>query len=171
MSARVLAWLPPRLRAERLRRLQLAAQAHDGPAFVLRELAAQQRPTAAPLRLALRPAGADRLELRLLKRRGPPLDTPLLLELPPVLSEHRAPAVPARPPCRPCCPTCRRRPSSTSAELPCPMLWIALHLPRLSLESFIATLPPPDPEADCAPSRWSTPTTSAPPTTPRSRVA
>ncbi|MBC7938181.1 MAG: translesion DNA synthesis-associated protein ImuA, partial [Chitinophagaceae bacterium] len=28
----VLAWLPPRLRAERLRRLQLAAHAHDGPA-------------------------------------------------------------------------------------------------------------------------------------------
>src|SRR5678815_107991 len=30
----VLAWLPPRLRAERLRRLQLAAHHHDGPAFV-----------------------------------------------------------------------------------------------------------------------------------------
>jgi protein ImuA len=82
----VLAWLPPRLRAERLRRLQLAAQAHDGPAFVLREMAAQQRPTAAPLRLALRPGGADTLRLQLLKRRGPPLETPLRLELPPVLS-------------------------------------------------------------------------------------
>ncbi|HUG21451.1 translesion DNA synthesis-associated protein ImuA [Piscinibacter sp.] len=82
----VLAWLPPRLRAERLRRLQLAAQAHDGPAFVLREMAAQQRPTAAPLRLALRPGGADTLRLQLLKRRGPPLETPLRLDLPPVLS-------------------------------------------------------------------------------------
>ncbi|WP_331653587.1 translesion DNA synthesis-associated protein ImuA [Piscinibacter sp.] len=82
----VLAWLPPRLRAERLRRLQLAAQAHDGPAFVLRELAAQQRPTAAPLRLALRADGADGLSVRLLKRRGPPLDAPLRLALPPVLS-------------------------------------------------------------------------------------
>jgi len=82
----VLAWLPPRLRAERLRRLQLAAHAHDGPAFVLRELAAQQRPSAAPLRLALRPAGADTLAVRLLKRRGPPLQAPLLLALPPVLS-------------------------------------------------------------------------------------
>jgi protein ImuA len=82
----VLAWLPPRLRAERLRRLQLAAHAHDGPAFVLRELAAQQRPTAAPLRLALRPGGADRLNLRVLKRRGPPLETMLKLELQPVLS-------------------------------------------------------------------------------------
>jgi len=82
----VVAWLPPRLRAERLRRLQLAAQAHDGPAFVFRETAAQQRPTAAPLRLGLRPGGADILELRLLKRRGPPLPQPLVLALPPVLS-------------------------------------------------------------------------------------
>lgn len=82
----VVAWLPPRLRAERLRRLQLAAQAHDGPAFVFREMAAQQRPTAAPLRLALRAGGADKLQLRLLKRRGPPLDTPLQVALPPVLS-------------------------------------------------------------------------------------
>ena len=82
----VLAWLPPRLRAERLRRLQLAAHSHEGPAFVLREMAAQQRPTAAPLRLALRPGGADSLNLRLLKRRGPPLEMPLQLELPPVLS-------------------------------------------------------------------------------------
>ena len=82
----LVAWLPPRLRAERLRRLQLAAQAHDGPAFVLREMAAQQRPSAAPLRLGLRPGGADVLAVRLLKRRGPPLEAPLLLALPPVLS-------------------------------------------------------------------------------------
>ncbi|MBW8830385.1 MAG: translesion DNA synthesis-associated protein ImuA [Burkholderiales bacterium] len=82
----VLAWLPPRLRAERLRRLQLAAHAHDGPAFLIRETAAQQRPTAAPLRLALRPGGADMLDVRVLKRRGPPLETPLRLQLPPVLS-------------------------------------------------------------------------------------
>ena len=82
----LVAWLPPRLRAERLRRLQLAAQAHDGPAFVLREMAAQQRPSAAPLRLGLRASGADVLGLRLLKRRGPPLEAPLQLALPPVLS-------------------------------------------------------------------------------------
>ena len=83
----VLAWLPPRLRAERLRRLQLAAHAHDGPAFVLREMSAMQRPTAAPLRLALRPGKADTLMVRVLKRRGPPLETPLRLALPPVLGE------------------------------------------------------------------------------------
>ena len=83
----VLAWLPPRLRAERLRRLQLAAHAHDGPAFVLCEMSAAQRPTAAPLRLALRASGADRLGVRVLKRRGPPLEEALQLVLPPVLSE------------------------------------------------------------------------------------
>ena len=82
----VLAWLPPRLRTERLRRLQLAAQAHDGPAFVFCEMSAAQRPTAAPLRLALRASGAEVLAVRVLKRRGPPLDAPLLLALPPVLS-------------------------------------------------------------------------------------
>lgn len=82
----LLAWLPPRLRGEQLRRLQLAAQAHDGPAFVLREIAARQHPSAAPLRLALQPAGPDRLALHLLKRRGPPLAAPLQLPLPPVLS-------------------------------------------------------------------------------------
>jgi len=82
----VLAWLAPRLRAERLRRLQLAAHRHDGPAFVLRELAAADRPTASPLRLALRPRGADAIEARILKRRGPPLAAGLELALPPVLS-------------------------------------------------------------------------------------
>jgi protein ImuA len=82
----VVAWLPPRLRAERLRRLQLAAHNHDGPAFVVREAAVAGRPTASPLRLALQPGGADRLRVRVLKRRGPPLEAPLSLELPTVLS-------------------------------------------------------------------------------------
>lgn len=82
----VLAWLPARLRAERLRRLQLAAHSHDGPAFVLRETAAAARPTASPLRLALQPRGADTLGVRILKRRGPPLAAGLELALPPVLS-------------------------------------------------------------------------------------
>ena len=93
----VIAWLSPRLRAERLRRLQLAAQAHDGPAFVLREMAARQRPTAAPLRLALQPAGADSLALHLLKRRGPPLAAPLKLALPPVLASAAVRSRAARP--------------------------------------------------------------------------
>jgi protein ImuA len=83
----VLAWLPPRLRSERLRRLQLAAHNHDGAAFVMRELAAAGRPTASPLRLSLQAGGADRLRVRILKRRGPPLEAPLQIALPAVLSE------------------------------------------------------------------------------------
>ena len=83
----MLAWLPPRLRVERLRRLQLAAHAHDGPAFVLCEMSAAQRPTAAPLRLALHPDGADAFAVRVPKRRGPPLDAPRQIMLPTVLSK------------------------------------------------------------------------------------
>ncbi|WP_119355276.1 translesion DNA synthesis-associated protein ImuA, partial [Azohydromonas sediminis] len=82
----VVAWLPSRLRADVLRRLQLAAQAHDGPVFVLRDLEARLQPSPAPLRLALAAAGADRLAVRVLKRRGPPRAQPLSLVLAPVLS-------------------------------------------------------------------------------------
>ena len=82
----VLAWLPPRLRAERLRRLQLAAHNHDGVAFVVREDAVADWPSASPLRLALQPGGADSLQIDVIKRRGPPLLAPLTLDLPPVLS-------------------------------------------------------------------------------------
>jgi protein ImuA len=82
----VLAWLPARLPPDALRRLQLAAQAHEGPAFLLRDQALRHQPSAAPLRLALACAGPDRLRVALLKRRGPPLAQPLLLALPPVLS-------------------------------------------------------------------------------------
>ncbi len=81
-----LAWLPARLAADALRRLQLAAQAHDGPVFLLRDEAQRVRPSPAPLRLWLRPAGADELRVQLLKRRGPPLAQPLRLALAPVLS-------------------------------------------------------------------------------------
>lgn len=84
----VLAWLPQCARADALRRLQLAAQSHDGPAFLFREVDARARPSAAPLRLLLQGAGIDRLSVRLLKRRGPPLARPLLLALPSVLSER-----------------------------------------------------------------------------------
>lgn len=84
----MLAWLPARLKADVLRRLQLAAQAHNGPVFLFREIEARVKPSAAPLRLLLQGAGIDRLALRLLKRRGPPLARPLVLALPPVLSER-----------------------------------------------------------------------------------
>jgi protein ImuA len=74
------------VRPEAVRRLQLAAQAHDGPAFLLRDVAWLARPSASPLRLTLAPAGPDELALRIVKRRGPPLLQPLVLALPPVLS-------------------------------------------------------------------------------------
>lgn len=87
----VLAWLPAGLGSEALRRLQLAAQAHDGPVFLFREAQAQarHRPSPAPLRLLLQPHGVDGLVLRLIKRRGPPLAEPLRLVLPSVLTPHQ----------------------------------------------------------------------------------
>ncbi len=82
----VLAWLPARLPADALRRLQLAAQLHAGPAFLLRDAQLRSQPSAAPLRLLLASAGPDLLRLTLLKRRGPPPAQPLVLALPAVLS-------------------------------------------------------------------------------------
>ncbi|WP_310740718.1 translesion DNA synthesis-associated protein ImuA [Ideonella alba] len=82
----LLAWPGAAARPEVLRRLQLAAQAHPGPAFLLREPAAAERPSPAPLRLLLSCSGPDELSLRLLKRRGPLREQPLRLALPPVLS-------------------------------------------------------------------------------------
>jgi protein ImuA len=84
----VLAWLPGRLKADVLRRLQLAAQAHDGPAFLLRDLDAAALPSAAPLRIVLQAGGIDELILRIVKRRGPPPVQPLRLALPAVLAPH-----------------------------------------------------------------------------------
>jgi protein ImuA len=82
----VVAWVPASLKGEGLRRLQLAAQSHEGPAFVVRPPAAAQQPSPAPLRLALAVAGPDALAVRLVKRRGPALAQALVLALPPVLS-------------------------------------------------------------------------------------
>ncbi|HEX4508592.1 MAG TPA: translesion DNA synthesis-associated protein ImuA [Burkholderiaceae bacterium] len=82
----VVAWLPAGVRSDALRRLQLAAQSHDGPAFLFREPAAARQASPAPLRIALEGAGPDVLALQVLKRRGPQQLEPLSLELPPVLS-------------------------------------------------------------------------------------
>jgi protein ImuA len=84
----VLAWPGAAARSDALRRLQLAAQAHEGPAFLLRELAAQAHPSPAPLRLVLQPAGGDELALQIVKRRGQAMEQPLRLSLAPVLSER-----------------------------------------------------------------------------------
>jgi protein ImuA len=81
--ASVLAWLPD-ARSAHLRRLQIAAHAHNKLLFVFRPLRAQQESSPAPLRLLLQgslsEAGeAGNLLVHLLKRRGPPLAAPLLL--------------------------------------------------------------------------------------------
>ena len=92
----VLAWLPLNLRADALRRLQLAAQSHEGPVFLFRDALARSQPSPAPLRLLLQPAGIDQLSVRLLKRRGPALAQPLRLALPPVLAPHQQAQAEAR---------------------------------------------------------------------------
>lgn len=85
----ILAWLPIKLGADALRRLQIAAQAQDGPVFVFRDAQARSQPSPAPLRLLLQAAGVDGLSLRLLKRRGPSLAQPLRLALPSALTPRQ----------------------------------------------------------------------------------
>jgi protein ImuA len=76
--AALLAWLPG-LRTPQLRRLQTLAARCRAPVFLLHAGLAGQA-TAAPLRLQIAPGRQwDQLELRLLKRRGPPPQQPLLL--------------------------------------------------------------------------------------------
>jgi protein ImuA len=82
----IVAWMPPGLRGDALRRLQLAAQSHDGLAFLFREPAVARQASPAPLRIALAGASPDAIALKVLKRRGPARPEPLCLELPPVLS-------------------------------------------------------------------------------------
>ena len=75
----VLAWLP-QVRAEALRRLQIVAAEFHKLLFVVRPLQAQAEASPAVLRVVATPAAdADGLQLRVLKRRGPPLETPLPL--------------------------------------------------------------------------------------------
>lgn len=79
----LLAWLPQeRTRPEHLRRMQLATQGAQGPAFLFRTAAAQFEPSPAPLRLLLSPRPEQQLSVQLLKRRGPVLAAPIQLALP-----------------------------------------------------------------------------------------
>jgi len=76
----VLAWLPQARTAE-LRRLQLTAAQHEALLFVFRSDAMAH--SASPARLRLRVAACAEddglMDVQILKRRGPPLDTPLML--------------------------------------------------------------------------------------------
>jgi protein ImuA len=78
--AAVLAWLPEG-RSAHLRRLQMAAQAHNKLLFVFRTPRAQQESSPAPLRLLIEGVAdaAGQLRVDVFKRRGPPLAAPLLL--------------------------------------------------------------------------------------------
>ncbi|MEZ5661727.1 MAG: translesion DNA synthesis-associated protein ImuA [Burkholderiaceae bacterium] len=90
----LLAWLPERrTRPEHLRRMQLAAQGASGPVFLFRELSAQFDVSPAPLRLLLLPRPGEQLSVQILKRRGPVMAMPMMLDLPrPLASIHlRAP--------------------------------------------------------------------------------
>jgi protein ImuA len=76
----VLAWLV-QVRPEQLRRLQMAAAEFDKLLFVLRPEQAQAESSPAALRLWVAPSGhtRDALEVRALKRRGPPMGESLHL--------------------------------------------------------------------------------------------
>lgn len=77
----VLAWLPD-ARSAHLRRLQIAAHAHHKLLFVFRPPRAQHESSPAPLRLLLEGAVQEggNLLVHVLKRRGPPLAAPVLLD-------------------------------------------------------------------------------------------
>ena len=76
----VVAWLPG-VRSAHLRRLQIAAHAHNKLLFVFRPLAAQHESSPAPLRLRLQTAASsDNLQVDVFKRRGPPMNAPVLID-------------------------------------------------------------------------------------------
>ena len=83
--AAVLAWLPD-ARSAHLRRLQIAAHTHHKLLFVFRPLRAQHESSPAPLRLQLEGAqqAGGNLLVHVLKRRGPSLAAPVLLDTRPV---------------------------------------------------------------------------------------
>jgi protein ImuA len=101
-----LLWLGEPLRAELLRRLQLAAQAHTGPVFLLRHLQALAHPSPAPLRLLLRPTSSmsgSELSVRVFKRCGPAAVRAVQLDLTATQQSAVEPIVPrsmAGPPAR-----------------------------------------------------------------------
>ena len=79
----LLAWLPhPATRPEHLRRMQLAAQGAHGPAFLFRPPAVGAQASPAALRLRLQPQPEQRLAVEVLKRRGPVLSAPVIIDLP-----------------------------------------------------------------------------------------
>jgi protein ImuA len=89
--AALMVWLP-QARSEQLRRLHLASASHANGkprlVFAFRPVQAAQESSAAPLRLRLGSGAQQQLEVQIIKRKGPALDTPLQIaaQLPAVLA-------------------------------------------------------------------------------------
>lgn len=81
-SCQALLMWQPRIRADSLRRLHMAAQGGGTLFFLFRPLSCAREASPAPLRLALRPARGG-LEIDFLKRRGPLRGQPLFIPLTP----------------------------------------------------------------------------------------
>jgi cell division inhibitor SulA len=79
-SAGALLFWPHTVNDQRLRRLQLAAQEGEAPAFMFTGATRAAHPSPAPLRIRLS-ADATRLRLDLFKRRGGVMPRPLLLDV------------------------------------------------------------------------------------------
>jgi protein ImuA len=77
----LLAWLP-KAQPAHLRRMQLAANTAQGPVFLFRSLSAQFESSPAPLRLLLQAKADQKVAVHLLKRRGPVIAQPIVLDLP-----------------------------------------------------------------------------------------
>jgi protein ImuA len=95
--AAVLWWTGGRTAMPVLRRLHLAAQEGRLPLFALRPLTAAGQSSPAPLRLACAAAPAGRIEVALLKRRGPARDAPLALTPAPAFIPKASARLPATP--------------------------------------------------------------------------
>ncbi len=79
-NAGALLFWPKTLADQRTRRLQLAAQEGDAPAFLFTSTARAAQPSPSPLRIRLSLSG-NRLSLDIFKRRGGTLSAPLLLDV------------------------------------------------------------------------------------------
>lgn len=92
--AGLVSWLP-QADAAQVRRLQTWALQCDAPVFIVRPAQVAQQSSAAPLRLRITLQGPGQLGIDILKRKGPVLASPLLLQAwPPGLAhwQHKAPA-------------------------------------------------------------------------------
>jgi hypothetical protein len=76
----VLAWLPAKISNKSLRRLQLAAEGSRSLAFMFRPPSCEQVSSPAPLRLSLW-GNRQGLQVNIFKRRGPPCEKTLLLQV------------------------------------------------------------------------------------------